>query len=444
MPTRSEAGLPLLPAGSAAVAWRDGRAVGRDQFLADVARVAALLPDTAGALNLCADRYWFAVSLLACVARGVVARLPNSAAPDHLATVAAGGGPALVDHDAELPAGLQPLRVDRAAGAGPALPSHVPAGRTVVTVHTSGSTGVPQAHDKTFGAMLSSTASAAAAIWRATGGPCMVVGTAAFRHMFGLESTVLLPLYGGGMLTEAQPFFPADVAAALEAVPGPRLLVTTPFHLRKLVESGIALPPLAGVLSATAPLATELAERVEQRLGAPVLEIYGSTETGQLATRRTVDGPHWTLLDAVELREQGGAWIADGAALPRPQVLADVIETVDARRFKLVDRGAHMINIVGKRSSLGFLNHQLAAVPGVVDGVFCLPDPEADAARLAAFVVAPGMRAGDIVAALRRHIDPVFLPRPLVLIDELPRDANGKVTSATLRRLVAEHVGAGI
>src|SRR5690606_5571790 len=109
------------------------------------------------------------------------------------------------------------------------------------------------------------------------------------RHMYGLESSVLLPIFGGGRLCSATPFFPADVARCLQQMPAPRLLVSTPYHLRNLVESETPLPAIAAVISATAPLTETLARRIAHKLNCPVLEIYGSTETGQLATRMPVE-----------------------------------------------------------------------------------------------------------------------------------------------------------
>src|SRR5690606_39795124 len=67
--------------------------------------------------------------------------------------------------------------------------------------------------------------------------------------------------------------------------PAPPLLATTPVHLRALVESGLALPPLAGIVSATAPLPRELAATAEARFGCEVREVFGSTETCVFARR---------------------------------------------------------------------------------------------------------------------------------------------------------------
>ena len=97
--------------------------------------------------------------------------------------------------------------------------------------------------------------------------------------MYGLELSVLLPLVGPYAVHGGRPFFPADVVAALADVPAPRLLVTTPIHLQALLRDPAPLPPLAAITSATAPLSRELAAEAEQRYGAPVVELFGSTET---------------------------------------------------------------------------------------------------------------------------------------------------------------------
>ncbi|MFH1603705.1 MAG: hypothetical protein ABIH03_07340 [Pseudomonadota bacterium] len=123
-------------------------------------------------------------------------------------------------------------------------------------------------------------------------------------------------------------------------------------------------------------------------------------------------------------------------------MLNDAVELISPSRFRLLDRNANMVNIAGKRSSLAFLNHVITTLPGVNDAVFCMPErgDENGVSRLAAFVVAPGLNSTDILAALRPHMDPVFLPRPVVLLDALPRDGNGKITAAAMTALIAEHI----
>ena len=126
--------------------------------------------------------------------------------------------------------------------------------------------------------------------------------------------------------------------------------------------------------------------------------------------------------------------------------LSDIIEILDDRHFLLQGRHADVVNIAGKRTSLAYLNHQIAAIPGVVDAAFFLPDDETPdgITRLAAFVVAPGLDNRQLIAALRQRVDPIFLPRPLVLLDKLPRNSTGKLPRTQLQTLYAatlKHAG---
>lgn len=441
--------LPLLPPApaDAILAWRQGRAVTRAEFLGQVQGVAERLPPGAPVLNLCADRYWFAVALFAAIARGSNSLLPNSPAPEHLAAVAATLPDVLCLHDQDRAplAQLPCLRVDDTPQRTSPWLEHmpqIPFAQRIATVFTSGSTGSPQVHHKTFGRLQRSAEAARQRLWAAAGGPCAVLGTVPFRHMYGLDLTVLLPLLGGASLGSRLPFYPADIAAALAELPAPRLLVTTPLHLRTLLDAGLALPPIAAVLSATAPLSTELARRAEAQLGAPLLEIFGSTETGQLAMRRPAQQAEWQVYEGITLSQQDGVTTATGGHLEGAQLLNDAVDLLSPTRFRLLDRHANLVNIAGKRSSLAFLNHTLLQVPGVQDAAFWLPPDTGQTAvtRLVAFVVAPGLRSASILQALRAQLDPAFLPRPIVLLDALPRDGNGKLSQRALQELAAAHL----
>ena len=136
-----------------------------------------------------------------------------------------------------------------------------------------------------------------------------------------------------------------------------------------------------------------------------------------------------------------GVALASGGHLLAPTPIHDVIERLGNGDFLLHGRSADMVNVAGKRSSLAHLNHQLCAVPGVLDGAFFAPDPAAGDAvtRLMAFAVAPGLSPAALRRALRARVDPAFMPRPLVLLDALPRNTTGKLPRAALAALAAEH-----
>jgi acyl-coenzyme A synthetase/AMP-(fatty) acid ligase len=423
------------------IAFRDGQGITVRRFLADVHRVAGLLGGGGHVLNLCGDRYRFMVGLAAAMVGGKTSLLPSSHAPEMLRALAEFAPDSVCLADACAPAAALPVipyPEDEApqAKADPAVPL-IAGKQAVAYVFTSGSTGLPVPHLKTWGSLVRNVRAEAGRLGMVEGRPWALVATVPPQHMYGLESSVLLAMQSGGAVSADRHFFPLDICAAINAAPRPRLLVTTPFHLRSLLAGGQDVPPVDLLLSATAPISEALVRAAEQQFAAPLLEIYGCTESGQLASRRPARSAEWRLFPGVRLSfEQGRAW-ADGGHVEGREELGDVLEPVAEDRFLLHGRTADWVNIAGHRSSLAYLNHQLNAIPGVLDGVFFMPAEECPerVARLTALVVAPGLDAESLIRALRERIHPAFLPRPLVFVDALPRNGTGKLPREGLAAL---------
>src|SRR5204863_8408055 len=103
--------------------------------------------------------------------------------------------------------------------------------------------------------------------------------------------------------------------------------------------------------------------------------IDGCTEAGQVASRRPTQSVEWEVYEGLRVTNEGEQTFVVGGHVERPTPLQDVIEVLgNGARFLLHGRLADMVNIAGKRNSLGYLNHQLVTIPGVVDGVFFLPE----------------------------------------------------------------------
>ncbi|MEO8440875.1 MAG: AMP-binding protein [Betaproteobacteria bacterium] len=436
--------LPLISAypDDAVFAYRDRRPVGVNRFRRDVTQLAAQLPERRYIFNLCSDRYHFAVGFCAALLKRQISLLPPNQTP------------ALIDqlkhHYADvycLTDGKDPYRsletvfypaLTESCPAAASLPL-VPAAQLAAIVFTSGSTGEPVPNGKSWGSLVCSAATELDRLGLRAYPGMAVLGTVPPQHMYGLESSVLMVMQGGLALHAGRPFYPADVLAELAALPRPRCLVTTPIHLRALLSEAGKLPPLNLILCATAPLSPQVAAGAEQRFAAPLYEIYGCTEAGQLATRRTVATAEWHALPGVRMRQDSlGTWVC-GGHVETEVMLQDVIELRGDARFLLHGRTADLVNIAGKRTSLASLNYHLNSIAGVRDGVFVMPGEEDGAAsRLTAYVVAPGLTRSALIDALRERIDAAFLPRPLHLVDALPRNATGKLPREALHTLAAE------
>jgi acyl-coenzyme A synthetase/AMP-(fatty) acid ligase len=434
-------GIALLTheAPTAVVAYRGGEPLSAARFLSDARYLAQRLPKSAHVLNVCADRYRFTVGLAACLISERVSLLPSTHTPQVIAQLAAFAPDAIcLTDDArcdidlphyyfpdQLPESTQPFNIPQIAAA-----------QLAAIVFTSGSTGLPVPYKKTWGLLARCIRAGAPRLGLLDGEAHTLVGTVPAQHMYGFESTVLLALLTGNAFSAERPFYPADVAAAVKQVPQPRALVTTPVHLRTLLASEVEFPPLELIVSATAPLTQKLAREVEAKYRTPLLEIYGSTETGQIALRRTAHTEAWQLWPGVRLSVSQEQTFARGGHIEQLTPLCDVIEITGDDQFLLHGRTADLVNVAGKRSSFGYLNTQLNAIPGVIDGAFFLRDDlsgSTGVARLGAVVVAPGMSAALLIENLKQRIDAVFLPRPLLMVEKLPRNATGKLPQQALQ-----------
>ncbi|MBP7115229.1 MAG: AMP-binding protein, partial [Polaromonas sp.] len=349
------------------VAWQGTRAVTLAQFLADVEAVKNQLPNSQHIFNMCADRYHFAVGLAAAIVTGRISLLPSTHTPDMVRQMQVFAPDVFCLHDLvhceiDLPKFQFPALTTNATTIDSATDStidsslnipQIDSAQLVAIVFTSGSTGTPVPHHKYWGTLQGSVLAEAKRIGlpqEQNAGT--IIGTVPAQHMYGLESSVLLALQSGHALSSKQPFYPADIVCALENVPAPRILVSTPVHMRMLLEAKIDIPEVALVLSATAPLSLALAQELEQQLNAPLQEIYGSTETGTIATRRPTQTDAWHLFDDVELVQQDGRTFSTGGQALGQVVMNDVIELKQDKRFLLQGRTADLINIAGRRSSI--------------------------------------------------------------------------------------------
>ena len=445
--------LPLIAhrRPDAVVAWRGSTPVSVRQFLGEVAHVAVQLPPGRHVLNLCGDRYLFTVALAACIVSGRISLLPSTHTPEMVRQMQriAPDVFCIVDQGARRRTAHLPLsRIDAAPGAGLAIPA-IDCEQVVAQVFTSGSTGVPVPHAKRWGSLVRNVRAEAERL--GIGADHAILGTVPPQHMYGLESTVLMPLQSGAALHAGHPFYPADICAALASLPRPRVLVTTPYHLRALLADQATLPAARpAALGHRAAVARPGAMRPKRRFGAPLHEIYGCTETGQLASRRTAAGLEWHTLADVRLRREGPALWAEGghidsADLPRRchrthrrRLGVDHLPAAwPPRRPGQHRRQAHLA---------GLPQPSAERDPGVRTASSCCRDEDSAghaSRRLAALVVAPGLTPAALTQALRERIDPVFLPRPLLFVDALPRNATGKLPSQIAQDLLATLQAAG-
>ncbi|MEN8168019.1 MAG: AMP-binding protein [Pseudomonadota bacterium] len=425
------------------IAWYKGRPVSAGEFLTDAIHTAEHLPLSAQVVNLCDDRYHFMLGFAAAMLKRQLTLLPPSGTPRVINELTRDYPDSICLTDRPLEnLDIPQFQITSVPAQGPIADPRVPwieQERLVAVLFTSGSTGKPAANLKYWGDLQKGAQLAADRFGIHQERVTSLVATVPPQHMYGLETSILIPWFGAIGVHAGRPLFPVDVRDALASLDAPRILITTPVHLRACVAAELAWPEIAFLISATAPLSKTLAEAAEQMLNTQVLEIYGSTETGSIASRRTLKGERWTLYEEMHLSRRGESFLAQGPQLSQPTPLGDQLELLDEPFFKLLGRHSDMIKIAGKRASLGDLNHKLNQIEGVLDGAFVIPDSDdRQTSRPIALVVAPTLDKETLLRELAQSLDAAFLPRPLYLVDKLPRSSTGKLPREPLLRLIAQ------
>jgi acyl-coenzyme A synthetase/AMP-(fatty) acid ligase len=405
------------------------------------------LRGAAAVCNLCSSRLAFLITLLAAMRNRSVMVLPASGSESDIAAVLSAEANTVIvaDDEGSDPACDGALRQGTHVTCRPewkpgAMSANelawAPAWDAIaVVLHTSGTTGEPRPQRKTLfqlatGALLLG-ARLAKEVDGGLGSVEHLVCSVPAQHMFGLECSVMLPLVFGTSVLDRRPLLPGDVVAAFDAV-GRGAWIATPMHLRGLVQSAAALPACRVAIVSTMPLGHALAVQGEQMLAAPVLEIYGSTETGALAMRRTARETRWLPIDGVTLDPVEGATLARGAHFASPVQLLDEIVVETNGAFTLLGRQADLIKIAGRRASLAGLNLLLQDLPGLEDGVFYLPRTGNPTERLCLIYCGRPLERAAARRWLRARLDPVFLPRDFIRLDRLPRSETGKLRLPSL------------
>ena len=417
--------------------------ISTETFLSHCYSLASQLPEKSHIINLCGNRYLFLVSLCAGVLRKQINLLPPN---KNLATQESLSGrydDAYILHDGvSVHDDLYSMNIE-----GLVLSEnffnwssdeieHIPLDQIALISFTSGSTGNSKPNIKTWQTLLESTKTNRQYMLPEKDKTFHILATVPGQHMWGLETSVLIPLFTPACLVDSKPLFPADIQHALSSIPEPRALVTTPVHLRALVNSHFEFSKLDYILCATAPLNQTLAKQSEVKFEAKLHEVYGCNEIGSMAIRKTVTESTWLKFDSICFQQEADKIIASTSYLPEPIEMSDQIELLKNDYFNLLGRSSDMVNIAGKRGSLTEINSILLQYEGVEDGVVIFPEQGQVVPRLVAIVVLKGdATKNELKQHFRKYLDDIFVPRRIFQVNGLPREENGKLPQKFLDQL---------
>jgi malonyl-CoA/methylmalonyl-CoA synthetase len=343
------------------------------------------------------------------------------------------------------------------------------AGDPCLMLYSSGTTGWPKGVVHTH----ANTASALQALgrcWRMTPDD-VVVNLLPLFHIHGLAFATHLTWLTGGCVHVEEGF---DPARALSAIGRGTVFMAVPTIYYRLLddpgfrEAARAWPRVRLFTCGSAPIRAEVLPALEEILGRPVINRYGMTEAFVI-TSLPLDGP-WpsgsvglplagveaSVVDAegrpVSAGEVGRVRVR-GPNLFReywrnPEATKKAfasgwfdtgdLGSLDGRGFlTLAGRSGDLIITAGYNVYPQVVERVLNACPGVRESaVFGVPDPLRGEAVSAAVVRAdPALDEARLRAFVAERLVDYQRPRSIFFVEELPRNAMGKVLAADLRRL---------
>lgn len=378
--------------------------------------------------------YWFIVGILALLHSGADAILPPNAQPGTLKSFT-GEIDAVLSDSATA---RSPEAIALEAGPAEVGPFTADFDKQRIYFFTSGSTGETKRIEKSL-AMFEREAAVLERMWGSELGEVPAIGTVTHQHVFGMTFRIMWPLTAG------RPFhseFHIAWEALIAQLDGPSMIVTSPAQLTRL--GGLA--PLCAengprlVIAAGAPLPSDAASEAASIFGCEPIEIFGSTEAGVIAWRRSGMEPVlWNPLPTVEVAAN-----ADGVLrLRSPHASdrgwteqADKITLLADGRFRLEGRIDRVVKIEGKRVSLQRLEREIVALGWVKEAAVV----RIEGRRSCLGAVVQLSDAGIVEIArlgkfrferkLRRELsatqDLSVLPRRWRFVDLMPIDGLGK------------------
>jgi len=430
---------------------RSGASFGQVYAMAARLRMALSGPEYQGrAVCLAAeDKAIVAAALLAALSGGPSLLLPYafSAKALHRMQQATGFSTAISDVPRDFPAGVQvfcPQLEEKEvkpafSAAGPPL-----ADTELLKIFTGGTTGAPQVWLKTCWNIFGEGFFLARR-FAVTEKDCILATIPAY-HIYGLLFSVVLPLVASATVIGDTPSFPMEIARAAKEQQA-SLLASVPAHYRVLREMQLGAP-LRLAFSSAGMLDAEDNRGFHDPNGVGIVEVYGSTETGGIATRNRFFGEEaFHPFATVDWK------IAEGRlAVRSPYISPDLVvddagyftsgDRAEARgesKFILKGRGDTVTKVGGKRVDLAEIRSLINNQPGVADcAVMALPEAGGREHQIGVLIQGPKVDMETIRKVLAEALEPYALPRRMKKVELIPVKKNGKYDWLRIGRMLQQ------
>lgn len=260
------------------------------------------------------------------------------------------------------------------------------------------------------------------------------IGTTTPNHLFGLVFYFILPLNSGCVINSNSISYPENLTIENAC------LITSPSFLEKMEKYNEKpyVKPLK-IISAGAKFKEETLNYAKS-ISCEVIDIYGSTETGTIAYRRSAHEP-LRLLKNIKIKPLlNGTEIETPYSFQPMQIIGDRIEVLANRQIKLLGRADRILKIQEKRLSAeeveNTLNkHEFLKKSYVLkngEKLVCITVLNPAGID---FLINSG--SVELIKILKNYLRKYFeiLPQKWKFIDEIPKTQNGKIDKQKIEKL---------
>ncbi|MFP4194972.1 MAG: AMP-binding protein [Desulfobacterales bacterium] len=264
-------------------------------------------------------------------------------------------------------------------------------------------------------------------------------------HIYGLLFSVLTPFMASASVIGEELTYPREIRHAVGRKFA-TILVSIPLHYRMLAGTEFKAESLRFALSSAARLEEADSRAFYTQTGLGITEVFGSTETGGIATRLcSREQPHFTPFDCIDWKiiDHLLAIRSDFISPELPVdtegffVTSDRAKTVGPNGFQLAGRADSIVKVGGRRVDLEEVKSAIVGMTGVEDAaVICAENGSGRGNEIRALVAA-GIDSGEIRRYLQNRIPDYAVPRRIRVVERIPVSPAGKYENTEIYKLLA-------
>ncbi len=271
----------------------------------------------------------------------------------------------------------------------------------------------------------------------------LFVSTVPPYHIYGLLFSVLVPFAAQAQILPDIYTFPQEMISSINKHKA-TVLISVPIHYRALKVDNLSVPTLKVAFSSSGVLNRADALHFQKQTGLGITEIYGSTETGGIASHNISEHiESWKPFDVVSWKinskrlciksdfvSQEVRRDAEGFCMTGDEAAPD-----KDNRFVLLGRADGIVKVAGKRVDLIDVQNKIKTLPTVRDVVVVSLPTEKGRESVIAALIACDLTEIHLKKLLTDMLEPYAVPRRIKIVSHITTTATGKIDRQKIEQI---------